>query len=51
MDLWSRFRQSRRCANAIAKFFQFDQHQAKLSTEILAGVTTFVTMAYILVVK
>ncbi|NEN99005.1 MAG: hypothetical protein F6K50_26980, partial [Moorea sp. SIO3I7] len=38
-------------AIAIAKFFQFDQHQAKLSTEILAGVTTFVTMAYILVVN
>ncbi|NEP53861.1 MAG: hypothetical protein F6K65_35745 [Moorea sp. SIO3C2] len=39
---WNRF--------ANAKFFQFHQHQAKLSTEILAGVTTFVTMAYILVV-
>ncbi|EGJ30582.1 hypothetical protein LYNGBM3L_49040 [Moorena producens 3L] len=37
--------------NANAKFFQFDQHQAKLSTEILAGITTFVTMAYILVVN
>ncbi|NEO70475.1 NCS2 family permease [Moorena sp. SIO3H5] len=43
IDLWSR--------SAIAKFFQFHQHQAKLSTEILAGVTTFVTMAYILVVN
>ncbi len=36
---------------AIAHFFGFEEHQTTLKTEILAGVTTFVTMAYILVVN
>lgn len=36
---------------AIARFFQFRQLQTDLRTEILAGVTTFVTMAYILAVN
>jgi AGZA family xanthine/uracil permease-like MFS transporter len=36
---------------AIARFFQFRDHGTTLNTEILAGVTTFMTMAYILVVN
>ncbi|WP_232331164.1 MULTISPECIES: NCS2 family permease [unclassified Thermoactinomyces] len=32
----------------IAKYFRFDEHKTNLKTEILAGVTTFFTMAYIL---
>lgn len=35
----------------IAKYFEFDKHGTKLSTEINAGVTTFMTMAYILIVN
>ncbi len=36
---------------AIARYFKFDYYQANFRTEILAGVTTFMTMAYILVVN
>ncbi|MBD2089763.1 NCS2 family permease [Microcoleus sp. FACHB-1515] len=36
---------------AIARRFQFDFYQTNLKTEILAGVTTFMTMGYILVVN
>lgn len=36
---------------AIARRFQFDFYQTNLKTETLAGVTTFMTMAYILVVN
>ncbi len=35
---------------AIAKYFDFDHYQTNFRTEILAGLTTFMTMAYILVV-
>jgi AGZA family xanthine/uracil permease-like MFS transporter len=35
----------------IANFFQFEQLGTDFRTELLAGVTTFVTMAYILVVN
>jgi AGZA family xanthine/uracil permease-like MFS transporter len=35
----------------IAKYFEFEKHDTKLSTEINAGVTTFMTMAYILIVN
>lgn len=35
----------------IAKFFQFEQYQTNFTTEVMAGVTTFMTMAYILVVN
>ncbi|MEB3295696.1 MAG: NCS2 family permease [Synechococcales bacterium] len=35
---------------AIARYFQFDSYKTNFRTEILAGVTTFMTMAYILVV-
>ncbi len=35
----------------IAKFFHFQELQTNLRTEILAGITTFLTMAYILVVN
>ena len=37
--------------NAIARYFQFDYYKTNFRTEILAGVTTFMTMAYILVVN
>ncbi|HEY9768980.1 MAG TPA: NCS2 family permease [Coleofasciculaceae cyanobacterium] len=36
---------------AIANYFKFDQYQTSFRTEILAGITTFMTMAYILVVN
>lgn len=35
---------------AIAQYFQFEEYQANFRTEILAGLTSFMTMAYILVV-
>ncbi|OPL09164.1 MAG: guanine permease [delta proteobacterium ML8_F1] len=35
----------------MAKYFEFEKHGTKLSTEIDAGVTTFMTMAYILIVN
>lgn len=36
---------------AIAKYFEFERHNTNLTTEIDAGVTTFMTMAYILIVN
>ncbi|NJO39512.1 MAG: NCS2 family permease [Cyanobacteria bacterium RU_5_0] len=36
---------------AIARFFKFAELRTNLRTEIIAGITTFVTMAYILVVN
>jgi adenine/guanine/hypoxanthine permease len=36
---------------AIANYFQFDDYKTNFRTEILAGITTFMTMAYILVVN
>ncbi|PZU94906.1 MAG: guanine permease [Pseudanabaena sp.] len=36
---------------AIADYFKFDEYRANFRTEILAGLTTFMTMAYILVVN
>lgn len=36
---------------AIARFFKFAELNTNLRTEIIAGVTTFITMAYILVVN
>ncbi len=36
---------------ALANFFNFDGLSTDLRTEVLAGVTTFVTMAYILIVN
>ena len=35
---------------AIAQYFDFDRYRTNFRTEILAGLTTFMTMAYILVV-
>lgn len=35
---------------AIAKYFEFERYQANFKTEILAGLTTFMTMAYVLIV-
>lgn len=36
---------------AIARFFKFTELGTNLRTEVIAGITTFVTMAYILVVN
>ncbi|AFY73825.1 permease [Synechococcus sp. PCC 7502] len=36
---------------AIADFFKFDEYRTTFKTEILAGLTTFMTMSYILVVN
>src|SRR6056297_2681793 len=36
---------------ALASYFGFDEHGTDLRTEILAGVTTFLTMSYIVVVN
>ncbi|MGL5944403.1 MAG: NCS2 family permease [Waterburya sp.] len=38
-------------AEGIANYFQFDYYQTNFRTEIIAGITTFMTMAYILVVN
>ncbi|MEX2104608.1 MAG: NCS2 family permease [Bacilli bacterium] len=35
----------------LAKFFKFAEHKTNMRTEMLAGLTTFLTMAYILVVN
>ena len=35
----------------VEQFFQLQQHGTKVKREILAGVTTFLTMAYILPVQ
>lgn len=35
----------------IARFFRFEKHNTNLRTEVLAGVTTFMAMAYILLVN
>ncbi|MEM9978699.1 MAG: NCS2 family permease, partial [Cyanobacteria bacterium P01_D01_bin.2] len=38
-------------SGTIARFFRFDALGTDLPTEVLAGATTFVTMAYILIVN
>ena len=35
----------------LKKFFELDKHKSTVKTEILAGITTFMTMAYILAVN
>ena len=35
----------------LKKLFGFDPKQSSISTEIMAGITTFLTMAYILAVN
>ncbi|MGF1460535.1 MAG: NCS2 family permease [Leptolyngbyaceae cyanobacterium] len=42
---------SRPQSSAIAKYFNFAELETNLKTEIIAGLTTFITMAYILVVN
>lgn len=42
---------SAKSSGAIARFFDFDALGTNYRTEILAGITTFITMAYILVVN
>jgi AGZA family xanthine/uracil permease-like MFS transporter len=37
--------------SAIAEFFEFEKHGSDTKTEVLAGVTTFVTLAYSIVVN
>ncbi|WP_435196654.1 NCS2 family permease [Natronomonas sp. EA1] len=36
---------------ALAEFFGFDEHGTDLTTEVLAGLTTFLTMSYIVIVN
>lgn len=36
---------------AIARFFKFQDYRTTIRTEVIAGITTFMTMAYILVVN
>ena len=33
------------------KYFEYRQHKTNFRTEVIAGVTTFLTMAYIMVVN
>lgn len=35
----------------LSTFFEFELHNANFKTEIIAGLTTFATMAYIIVVN
>ena len=37
--------------NALARYFRFGEHGTNLKTEMLAGITTFLTMAYVLLVN
>jgi hypothetical protein len=37
--------------SAVARFFQLEQHGTTLSREVIAGLTTFTTMSYIVVVN
>ncbi len=37
--------------SAIGKFFKFQEHNTNMRTEIIAGITTFLTMAYIIFVN
>jgi AGZA family xanthine/uracil permease-like MFS transporter len=37
--------------SAVGKFFKFQEHNTNLRTEIIAGITTFLTMAYIIFVN
>ena len=37
--------------SALERFFQLEQHGTTVSREIIAGLTTFTTMSYIVVVN
>lgn len=37
--------------NAISRFFDFQKRNTNMKTEIIAGITTFMTMAYVLIVQ
>ncbi len=37
--------------NGLSRYFSFDQHKTSLSREVIAGLTTFTTMSYIVVVN
>src|ERR1051326_6098923 len=37
--------------SAVARFFQLEQHGTTVSREVIAGLTTFTTMSYIVVVN
>ncbi|MEO1093370.1 MAG: NCS2 family permease [Cyanobacteria bacterium J06638_28] len=43
--------EARQADNAIARFFEFAALGTNFRTEVMAGITTFITMAYILVVN
>ncbi|ARS91123.1 NCS2 family permease [Natrarchaeobaculum aegyptiacum] len=38
-------------ADTLAKYFDFDEHETNYRTETIAGITTFLAMAYIIVVN
>jgi AGZA family xanthine/uracil permease-like MFS transporter len=42
---------SRGWQRALARFFKFQEYRTTIRTEVLAGITTFMTMAYILAVN
>src|SRR5215475_8613936 len=37
--------------NALGRFFEFEKHDTNFSRELIAGLTTFTTMSYIVVVN
>jgi adenine/guanine/hypoxanthine permease len=39
------------CLSWLARYFSFDSHKTSLSRELVAGITTFTTMSYIVVVN
>jgi len=41
----------RKCLEMLERFFHLKQHQTNIKTEVMAGITTFMTMAYILAVN
>ncbi|MFD1632867.1 solute carrier family 23 protein, partial [Haloplanus ruber] len=40
-----------RSQSRVASFFEFDKHDTDAKTEVVAGITTFLTMSYIIVVN
>ena len=45
------FKIKRKGSNIVEKFFKLKEHNTDVKTEILAGITTFMAMAYILIVN
>ena len=45
------FSQNKTFSKMINRFFELESHQTSIRTEVLAGLTTFLTMAYIIIVN